>query len=185
MSCTQFHCIKMFILRHAWLNLWDKHMTTGRINQVTFVWERKKSSQFEMNQTGSILSSLTLVNTNRTDCSVSTRLTVVYGTYKRFCFYFKKKKTYCSLHWSVNLARYSNATHSRVSLCFSSVLSTMPSIEPYSHFTQHNQHEHRGSHRKRTNTPRVTKKDDRSNRRGELGCQEESNESTQFSARTR
>ena len=35
MSCTQFHCIKMFILRHAWLNLWDKHMTTGRINQVT------------------------------------------------------------------------------------------------------------------------------------------------------
>ena len=25
----------MFILRHAWLNLWDKHMTTGRINQVT------------------------------------------------------------------------------------------------------------------------------------------------------
>ena len=23
------------VLRHAWLNLWDKHMTTGRINQVT------------------------------------------------------------------------------------------------------------------------------------------------------
>ena len=22
------------VLRHAWLNLWDKHMTTGRINQV-------------------------------------------------------------------------------------------------------------------------------------------------------
>jgi hypothetical protein len=37
MSCTQFHCIKMFILRHAWLNLWDKHMTTGRINQVTSI----------------------------------------------------------------------------------------------------------------------------------------------------
>ncbi len=35
MSCTQFHSIKLFILRHAWLNLWDKHMTTGRINQVT------------------------------------------------------------------------------------------------------------------------------------------------------
>ncbi len=34
MSRSQFHCIKMFILRHAWLNLWDKHMTTGRINQV-------------------------------------------------------------------------------------------------------------------------------------------------------
>jgi hypothetical protein len=37
MSCTQFHSIKLFILRHAWLNLLDKHMTTGRINQVTIV----------------------------------------------------------------------------------------------------------------------------------------------------
>ena len=27
---------KSLILRHAWLNLWDKHMTTGRINQVTW-----------------------------------------------------------------------------------------------------------------------------------------------------
>ena len=25
------------VLRHAWLNLWDKHMTTGRINQITCV----------------------------------------------------------------------------------------------------------------------------------------------------
>ena len=25
---------KVLILRHAWLNLWDKHMTTGRINQI-------------------------------------------------------------------------------------------------------------------------------------------------------
>ena len=33
MSHSQFYCIS-FILRHAWLNLWDKHMTTGRINQV-------------------------------------------------------------------------------------------------------------------------------------------------------
>ena len=36
MSLSQFHRIKWFILRHAWLNLWDKHMTTGRINQVTY-----------------------------------------------------------------------------------------------------------------------------------------------------
>ena len=35
MSHSQFHSIDLFILRHAWLNLWDKHMTTGRINQVT------------------------------------------------------------------------------------------------------------------------------------------------------
>ena len=34
MSHSQFHSITL-ILRHAWLNLWDKHMTTGRINQVS------------------------------------------------------------------------------------------------------------------------------------------------------
>jgi len=35
MSHSQFHSIELFILTHAWLNLWDKRMTTGRINQVT------------------------------------------------------------------------------------------------------------------------------------------------------
>jgi hypothetical protein len=35
MSHSQFHSTNLFILGHAWLNLWDKHMTTGRINQVT------------------------------------------------------------------------------------------------------------------------------------------------------
>ena len=41
MSHSQFHSINLFILRHAWLNLWDKHMTTGRINQVTtnMIWQ--------------------------------------------------------------------------------------------------------------------------------------------------
>ena len=37
MSHSQFHSTKEFILTHAWLNLWDKHMTTGRINQVTIL----------------------------------------------------------------------------------------------------------------------------------------------------
>ena len=37
MSHSQFHLYKQFILGHAWLNLLDKHMTTGRINQVTLV----------------------------------------------------------------------------------------------------------------------------------------------------
>ena len=37
MSHSQFHSTKLFILRHAWLNLWDKRMTTGRINQVNIV----------------------------------------------------------------------------------------------------------------------------------------------------
>ena len=36
MSHSQFRCITL-ILRHAWLSLWDKHMTTGRINQVTIL----------------------------------------------------------------------------------------------------------------------------------------------------
>ena len=42
MSRLQFRCT-ILILRHAWLNLWDKHMTTGRINQVAaeiFFWNR-------------------------------------------------------------------------------------------------------------------------------------------------
>ena len=36
MSHSQFRCI-ILILRHAWLSLWDKHMATGRINQITIV----------------------------------------------------------------------------------------------------------------------------------------------------
>ena len=47
MSHSQFHSIELFILRHAWLNLWDKHMTTGRINQVTILsTDLKKSENF-------------------------------------------------------------------------------------------------------------------------------------------
>ena len=42
MSRSQFQS-KRFILRHAWLNLWDERMTTGRINQVAIfpieLWE--------------------------------------------------------------------------------------------------------------------------------------------------
>ena len=37
MSHPQFRSIRMLILRHAWLNLLDKHMTTGRINQITAI----------------------------------------------------------------------------------------------------------------------------------------------------
>ena len=48
MSHSQFRS-ETLILRHAWLNLWDKHMTTGRINQVTW-WRtqcgRKKSTNW-------------------------------------------------------------------------------------------------------------------------------------------
>ena len=45
MSHSQFHSTKLFILRHAWLNLWDKHMTTGRINQVTLFCTPKPDNQ--------------------------------------------------------------------------------------------------------------------------------------------
>ena len=56
MSHSQFHSKNLFILRHAWLNLWDKHMTTGRINQVTIrlesVSEETSSAlKGEVNQT--------------------------------------------------------------------------------------------------------------------------------------
>jgi|FrelakmetLWP11LW_1041352.scaffolds.fasta_scaffold08272_1 hypothetical protein len=44
MSHSQFHCIP-FILRRAWLNLWDKHMTTGRINQITILKRPRGSRQ--------------------------------------------------------------------------------------------------------------------------------------------
>ena len=44
MSHSQFHCIP-FILRHAWLNLWDKHMTTGRINQITILKRPQSNRQ--------------------------------------------------------------------------------------------------------------------------------------------
>ena len=44
MSHSQFHSTNLFILRHAWLNLWDKHMTTGRINQVTISQLQRWSS---------------------------------------------------------------------------------------------------------------------------------------------
>ena len=36
MSRSQFQSTR-FILTHAWLNLWDERMTTGRINQVAVI----------------------------------------------------------------------------------------------------------------------------------------------------
>ena len=44
MSHSQFHSIDLFTLRHAWLNLWDKHMTTGRINQVATFKRRLRTT---------------------------------------------------------------------------------------------------------------------------------------------
>ena len=45
MSHSQFHC-KTLTLRHAWLSLWDKHMTTGRINQITYAVTSPEESYF-------------------------------------------------------------------------------------------------------------------------------------------
>ena len=42
MSRSQFQS-KIFILRHAWLNLWDERMTTGRINQVATFFSHQQS----------------------------------------------------------------------------------------------------------------------------------------------
>ena len=51
MSHSQFQS-KRFILRLAWLSLWDERMTTGRINQVAFPTEKRlflqpKQAEFE------------------------------------------------------------------------------------------------------------------------------------------
>lgn len=48
MSHSQFHGVELFTLRHAWLNPWDKHMTTGRINQVTKKKSLKKNFFFRV-----------------------------------------------------------------------------------------------------------------------------------------
>ena len=52
MSRSQFHSINLFILTHAWLNLWDERMTTGRINQVAIIYPThvtQVGSQFRAN----------------------------------------------------------------------------------------------------------------------------------------
>ena len=47
MSHSQI-CYEELSLKHAWLNLWDKHMTTGRINQVfTLMSTPESTSQTE------------------------------------------------------------------------------------------------------------------------------------------
>ena len=48
MSHSQFRS-ETLILRHAWLNLWDKHMTTGRINQVTW-WRKHWGAEADLNE---------------------------------------------------------------------------------------------------------------------------------------
>ena len=58
MSHSQFHRINWFILRHAWLNLWDKHMTTGRINQVTVL---KRTPESIKKQTAKRIKTLFIV----------------------------------------------------------------------------------------------------------------------------
>lgn len=45
MSCLRFHFFEA-VLRHAWLNLWVKRMTTGRINQISIEIRPKTNFQF-------------------------------------------------------------------------------------------------------------------------------------------
>lgn len=52
MSHLQFHYISSLILRHAWLNLWNKHITTGRINQITSFSPRVRLSIVTLRPTG-------------------------------------------------------------------------------------------------------------------------------------
>ena len=45
MSNSRFHHFRL-VHRHAWLNLWDKHMTAGRINQVSTVNSRRRTATY-------------------------------------------------------------------------------------------------------------------------------------------
>ena len=73
MSHSQFHSISLFILRHAWLNLWDKHMTTGRINQVTtFHPHTPQGCDTRYSQLFKVAFSVrssSMVNSNKSDCN--------------------------------------------------------------------------------------------------------------------
>ena len=56
MSRSQFQS-KRFILRHAWLNLWDERMTTGRINQVAIflqLLDHKEPNPYKQTKTTSV-----------------------------------------------------------------------------------------------------------------------------------
>lgn len=48
MSHSQFHKYKLLILRHAWLSPSDKHMTTGRINQVSILLVFSRSLRYKI-----------------------------------------------------------------------------------------------------------------------------------------
>lgn len=71
MSHSQFHRL-LLKLRHAWLNLWDKHMTTGRINQVTI--SERKVSHPGLNPTRSVRT----WKSSQDNLSIQTSLQVCY-----------------------------------------------------------------------------------------------------------
>ena len=50
MSRSQFHSKELFLLRHAWLNLLDERMTTGRINQVAIFSPARKPGKYTQQQ---------------------------------------------------------------------------------------------------------------------------------------
>ena len=58
MSRSQFQS-KRFILRHAWLNLWDERMTTGRINQIAIFRTPDFYGLDQVERTGTIWTELT------------------------------------------------------------------------------------------------------------------------------
>ena len=73
MSRSQFQS-KRFILRHAWLNLWDERMTTGRINQIATLVSRVVAIYWLSKKTGFRWSSTTC----KTRCGYGITMTNVY-----------------------------------------------------------------------------------------------------------
>ena len=47
MSRSRFHLSRLFELRHAWLSLWDKHITADRINRGSANYTKTPSSSMK------------------------------------------------------------------------------------------------------------------------------------------
>lgn len=85
MSRSQFYSIKSFILTHAWLNLWDERMTTGRINQVAIA----VSHSFAVKQ-----NCVLLRVRHQTDISVAVARVFVLFKKKKSVFLLSKTRTF-------------------------------------------------------------------------------------------
>jgi hypothetical protein len=109
MSHSQFHSTKLFILRHAWLNLWDKRMTTGRINQVNIFIKKTEIDSTISN----VHAHLALTHTGKPNANKrKTHISVIIYRFAFFTFFRKTKTQRLKVfsHYSVS-SRISSLAH--------------------------------------------------------------------------